>query len=91
MSQLPALQDALSKAPVFYQILGEMLDELGGMDFLVDWAEQNPTAYVQMLMSASTPATHPGGGSGNSMHVHLEMPAGIKSSPLDGDVIEHED
>ena len=32
-----------------------------------------------------------GSAGGNSMHLHLEMPAGIKSSPLDGDVIEHED
>ena len=90
MSQLPALKDALSKAPIFHQMLGEILEELGGMDFLVDWAESNPTAYVQMLMAAATPPAHPGGGNSSALHLRLEMPAGIQASPLDGETYDNE-
>jgi hypothetical protein len=80
MSNLPALRDALKDAPVFHQILGEILDELGGMPFLVDWAEQNPTIFVQMLAAAAMP---PARVTTHNTQFNLQMPEGISTSLLD--------
>ena len=66
----------------FQRLLGTVLDELGGTDFVVEWAEENPTAFMTMLAATMPP---PDTGNvqtgGNQLHVHL--PEGLGPGPLD--------
>lgn len=62
------------------RLLGETLNELGGVDFLVEWAEDYPDQFMRILLAAN-PALLPGGNSGPT--INLNLPPGCGPGPLD--------
>ena len=66
-------------------VLGEVYDELGGKDFVKEWAEENPGAYIKLLMASTpsmTPMNHVQG------DVTLIVHPTLAPTVLDGEVIE---
>ena len=79
---------AFDKGSPMQRLLGATLERLGGIDFVQDWAEENPSEFMQLLMSAN-PA--PGGGSSGNT-VNLNMHPALAPGPLDrGKVYENGD
>ena len=86
MDNLPApLAAAFTSGTPMQQMLGQVLDELGGLDFVVNWAEECPGDFMRLLMAA-TPSPTAGGSGGTHIHVHPALAPG----PLDieGEVVE---
>ena len=78
---LVAVRRALETEAPLHQMMGEVLEEVGGIDFLVNWAEDNPSAFVNILMKLAPPkAVSQGPG---SMHLHVDMPNGLTPGALD--------
>jgi hypothetical protein len=90
----PAVREAFEQGTPMQRLMGQVLEELGGIDFLVDWAEENPGEYVRILMAAN-PAPQqiatPAGGAGNGSGIHLHVHPALAPTSLDGGrIIEHE-
>jgi hypothetical protein len=70
------------------RLLGATLERLGGIDFVQEWAEENPSEFMRLLMAA-----HPGGGGGSSTNtINLNMHPALSPGVLDrgGSTIEHD-
>ena len=80
-SSMPAIKKALNTGHPLHAMLAEVLEDLGGIDFITDWAEENPSAFMNILMSAVP--SMPNTGRTNTHHVHIAMPEGVKQGPLD--------
>ena len=53
---LPApLAEAFSNGTPMQQMLGQVLEELGGISFVVDWAEESPGEFMRLVMAATPP------------------------------------
>ena len=81
-SNLPApLVEAFENGTPMQQMLGRVLEEVGGMDFMVDFAEENPGEFMRMLMAANPPPvqSHKAGGGG----IHIHVPPTLAPGPLD--------
>ena len=65
------------------QLLGEVFEELGGIDFVTDWAEENPGDFMRIMMAANPPPIAGPGVSGGAVHLHMH-PALAQPGPLDG-------
>ena len=81
--QLPApLAAAFAEGSPMQQLLGRVLNELGGVDAVVDWAEENMNDFMRLLMAASPPPAGPQiPGIQNNTHLHVH-PA-LVPGPLD--------
>lgn len=64
------------------KLLGRVLEEVGGIEFIVDWAEEHPGEFMRMVMAANPPAPtgHP---AQQSTGVHIHLPEGLGPGPLD--------
>ncbi len=83
------IREAFSNQHPLHRMLGEALERLGGIDFVVDWAEENPTDFMRiMLLLAPPPGAVTGGGGGGGVHLHLHQD--LKPGPLDGHIIEQD-
>lgn len=63
------------------KLLGRTLDELGGLDFVVGWAEENPSDFMRLVMAANPPPQQSSHGGNGGVHIH--MPPGLGPGPLD--------
>ena len=52
------------------QLLGRTLERLGGMDFVQEWAEDNPSDFMRMLLSAH-PTAQPNSGGNQTLNLNL--------------------
>jgi hypothetical protein len=87
LSNLPApLAESLGQGTPMQQVFGMVLQELGGIDFMVDWAEEAPGEFIRLLVAQSGPVGVPTAGGGGT-HIHLH-PA-LSQGPLDieGEVV----
>ena len=76
-----ALKDAFRDHP-FHTMLSEVLMDLGGKDFIADWAEDNPGEFINIMVKlAPMHQTSQGGSTGPV--INLNLPAGLEPGPLD--------
>lgn len=85
---LPALVEEqileeFDKGSPFHRMLGHTLMELGGLDFVANWAEENPTQFMNMLMACSTPPPSAAPQQQRDTGIHIHMPPGLGPGPLD--------
>lgn len=78
-TNVPAL---LSTDTPMQRVLATVLEELGGIDFIVEWAEEYPGEFMRMVMAANhvpnqAPSATPSGG------VHLHVHPSLQAGPLD--------
>jgi len=91
-SKLPAnpstdLIAAFEQGTPMQRLLGSTLERLGGLDFVEEWAEQNPSEFMRMLMAASP---QPAGG-GSSQTINLNMHPALAPGELDrGATYDHD-
>lgn len=89
---LPAIPDDLKDLPAplaqefaagtpMQRLFGTVLNELGGVSFLAEWAEEYPTQFVQIMVAQfpGVAAAAPTGGTGTNIHIHPSL----SPSPLD--------
>ena len=70
----------------FHQMLGDALEQLGGLDFIVDWAEEHPTEFMRvMLLIAPPPQAHATGSGGMHLHLHQDLVPGELDGKLVGE------
>ena len=82
-----AVRQAFAQGTPMQQLFGAVFEELGGTDFMVEWAEDNPSQFMSLFMAANpNPVASSGSGSGPALHVHL--PEGLAPGPLDTPVSE---
>ena len=86
--KLPALRDAFADASPLHQMFIDTLDELGGLDFMVGWAEENPNQFMEILIRLAPPVSSPTGSSAGGQVVNLNLHPGLAPGPLDGVVSE---
>ena len=81
-----AIREHLQEGSPLQQLLGDVLDELGGIDFIVGWAEENPSEFMRILVAASGPTpTAPGtpGAPNSSAVLNLHLHPALAPGPLD--------
>lgn len=62
------------------RMFGETLRRVGGMDFLQEWAEDNPSDFVRILVAVNPSAVQqPSGGNQVNVNIHPSLTPG----PLD--------
>lgn len=87
------VKEAFQGSHPIHRALGDAFEQLGGVSFLTDWAEQNPTDFVKILLALAPPPTNHGPNPSPSapattggLHLHLHQ--GLAPGPLDGVIIE---
>ena len=76
-----ALEEKMGGQHPFHAILADVFERIGGIEAMVDWAEDNPHQFYQMMAKAAPPPQHGKGGSGTNVNVIL--PQGLGPGPLD--------
>jgi hypothetical protein len=79
-----AVREAFTAGSPMQRLLGAVYEELGGLDFVLGWAEDNPGDFMRMLMAAN-PVSMPGQGN-NASTLNLHVHPGLVPGPLDGAV-----
>ncbi len=67
------LAETLANQHSLHGMLGEVFEELGGKDFLLDWAEENPDKFITHLMRLAPPAIPKGQQGAIHLHVHSDL------------------
>lgn len=75
-----AVFQSFQEGTAMQQMLGAVLKEVGGIEFVVEWAEDNPDKFMGMVMAAN-PAPMSGGGGGS---LNLVIHPALQAGPLDG-------
>jgi hypothetical protein len=86
---LPAtVAEELKEGSPMQRLLGETLEELGGVDFMVNWAEDYPGDFVRVLLAVSNAGARnaPAAGNTNVINVHPALAPG----PLDEKVVSNQ-
>lgn len=77
-----AVREAFAAGSPMQQMFGAVLDELGGLDFVTNWAEDNPDSFMRLLMAANpAPIQNPHGGGGST--INIQLPDALRPGPLD--------
>lgn len=79
---LSPIRQLVEEGSPIQRLLGETLKELGGIDFLVDWAEDYPEQFMRILMAANPTAVLQGPNSSGPT-INLNLPPGCGPGPLD--------
>ena len=79
--QISPIQELREQGSPLQRLFGETLHELGGMDFLAEWAEDYPDQFVRLLIVVNPPTAPQGPSSGPT--INLNLPAGCGPGPLD--------
>jgi len=80
---MPSPIDAFQEGTPMQKLLGRTLEELGGLDFVVEWAENNPDGFMRLMLAVNpSPQTHGGGGVQGPV-INLNLPQGLGPGPLD--------
>ncbi len=78
----PANSNPFRDGSPMQQILGQALAELGGIEFIKSWAEENPDGFIRLLAAASPPPS-PQPQAGGGPTINQNLPAGLAPGPLD--------
>jgi hypothetical protein len=83
MSKSTALVvEQLSSQCAVHGLLGEVFAEVGGKEFVVDWAQENPGAFIKLLVGA-TPSLQPMNTIQGDVNLHVHNTLG----PTELDVV----
>jgi hypothetical protein len=77
------LTTTLKEGTPIQRLFGETFEQLGGQDFFTDWAEENPTMFIQMLIAQQPQHHAPAGNTANVINIH----PGLAPGPLDAKVV----
>jgi hypothetical protein len=80
-TELSPLQQLATEGTPFQRLLGQTLIEVGGLDFMAEWAEDHPEQFMRVVMAAHPAAVTGGGGGGATLNITL--PPGCGPGPLD--------
>jgi len=83
MSKDVAIIEALREGGPMQKMLGGVFEELGGINFMTDWAEENPTEFVKLLMSQFPAVQHSHAGGSSSTNLNLVIHPALQPGPLD--------
>lgn len=72
----------LQQGTPMQQLLGTVFQEVGGMDFMVEWAEEFPTEFIRIMMAANPPPIQNPQGKGDT-NINLVMHPALAPGPLD--------
>jgi hypothetical protein len=75
------VKEAFAQGSTMQRLLGAVYEELGGLEFVVGWAEDNPSDFMRMLMAANPPLSQHGPGGVPAMNLHIHP--GLAPGPLD--------
>ena len=70
MSNTKAVVEALQGQHAIHGIFGEVFKEMGGKDFLLAWAEENPGKFITLL-TKMTPSLTPMNSVSGDVHLHV--------------------
>jgi hypothetical protein len=76
------VSEAFQHSHPLHRAFAKVWEELGGGDFLRDWAEDHPTEFVNVMLRLTPAPNTPLGAKENSMHLHVHP--GLQAGPLDG-------
>jgi len=77
MSKPPAtIAETLKNQHSLHGLMGEVFEELGGKDYLLEWAEDNPDKFIPMLLKLAPPAIPKGQQGSIHLHVHSDLQPG---------------
>jgi len=66
------------------KLLGRTLEELGGLDFVVEWAEGNPDGFMRLMLAVNpTQQAHTTATGVQGPVINLNLPQGLGPGPLD--------
>lgn len=86
MSKSKAITKAFEGGHPFHQMMGDALEELGGLSFIVDWAEDNPTDFIKIMLLLAPPAQVAQATATQHLHLHQDL----KPGRLDGGLVINE-
>ena len=80
-----ALEEKMGGQHPFHGVLAEVFERIGGIEAMIDWAEDNPAMFYQMMAKAAPPPSQNRGGSGDGggTTVNVVLPQGLNPGPLD--------
>ena len=90
--KLPKKSDANTKAikatfggqHSLHGMFAASLERVGGQDFIDEFARNNPTTFMEMLLRLAPPPAPAGGsGGGNAPRLELHVHPGLVAGPLD--------
>ena len=89
--QLPRKADKNTKAVrntfggqhSLHGMFANTLEQVGGQDFINEWARNNPTLFMEMLLKLAPPPTPAGSGGGGSNRLELHIHPGLQAGALD--------
>ena len=82
---MPAIREAFKDSSPLHLMFIETLNGLGGMDFLEQWAEDNPTEYINILLRlAPLPVANPQQQGTSAPVYNLNLHSSLAPGPLDG-------
>jgi hypothetical protein len=64
------VRELLANQHVLHGMFGRVFERLGGEDFLMEWAEDNPGRFLSMLVKM-TPTVQPTTGHVGDVHLHV--------------------
>lgn len=75
------MEQANANSHPFHRMLGKTLLDLGGEDFIADWAEEHPSEFMRLMM-ATVPPQQPAGSKGSNA-ININLHPGLAPGPLD--------
>lgn len=70
------IKDQLANQHSLHGLMGEVFEDLGGKEFLMTWAEENPDKFINHLMKLAPPAIPKGQQGSIHLHVHNDLVPG---------------
>lgn len=77
------LATTLQEGTPLQRLFGETFEELGGQDFFTQWAEDNPTMFIQLLIAQQPQPHQQHANPSNVINIH----PGLAPGPLDEKVV----
>jgi len=79
------LAEANAGSHPLFRMMGEALEELGGVDFIATWAEENPGDFMRLMVSTIPNQTQGGPRTqGAATNFNINLHPGLAPGPLDG-------
>ena len=78
---------AFDQGTPMQRLFGATLDRLGGLDFMHDWAEENPDGFMRLLIAVNPPPMIPAQGPAPNTptgRIDINLHPGLAAGPLDG-------
>lgn len=85
-----ALREKMAGQHPFHEQMAMAYEEIGGLDALVEWAEDNPSQFFTLMMKAAPPPQAAPGKGGGGLNLTLNLHPSLAPGPLDVGPIDGE-